>query len=227
MWPDKSIVLLDVAEEVLGGPFKSELKAELRSQLAEFRVDVRLGSPLRQFPPTEPGVRGTFTVSTETGADITADICFAASGRPQQRLPGEALATARRSDGFIEVDPTLQVAVADSCLRRGDISTADAKMAGFAGRQAVAVADNITAPSRAGPTSPTTSPWASASPCPSGPRVAPVSSSDRTRSLTRDHRQVKGRDMMVDRFSELGGGSRSRLTGSPTLSARATSSRQS
>src|SRR6202023_503263 len=76
VWPEKSIVLLDVADEVLGGPFKSELKAELRRQLAEFRVEVVLGSPLRQPPPTEPGELGTFTVTTESGTPVTADIWF-------------------------------------------------------------------------------------------------------------------------------------------------------
>src|ERR1700730_1410351 len=80
VWPEKSIVLLDVADEVLGGPFKSELKAGLRRQLAEFRVEVLLGSPLRQAPPTEPGELGTFTVATEAGAEVTADIWFLCYG---------------------------------------------------------------------------------------------------------------------------------------------------
>src|ERR1700686_5339 len=61
VWPEKSIVLLDVADEVLGGPYKPELKAELRRQLVESRVELILGSPLRQAPPTEPGELGTFT----------------------------------------------------------------------------------------------------------------------------------------------------------------------
>jgi hypothetical protein len=42
-------VLLDGGDEVLRGPFKAELKAELRRQLSEFRVELLLGSPLRQF----------------------------------------------------------------------------------------------------------------------------------------------------------------------------------
>jgi hypothetical protein len=106
VWPDKTIVLLDVADEVLGGPFKSELKAELRHQLAEFRVEVLLGSPLRTPPPTEPGEPGTFTVTTEGGTEITADIWFRCYGVfPNRDYLGEALKPARRPDGFMEVTP--------------------------------------------------------------------------------------------------------------------------
>src|ERR1700719_3398378 len=67
VWPEKSIVLLDVADEVLGGPYKAELKAELRRQLLETRVELILGSPLRHGPSTEPGELGTFAVTTEAG----------------------------------------------------------------------------------------------------------------------------------------------------------------
>src|SRR3979411_2534605 len=45
VWPEKSIVLLDVADEILGGPYLPELKAELRRQLMEAGVELILGSP--------------------------------------------------------------------------------------------------------------------------------------------------------------------------------------
>ena len=48
VWPDKSIVLLDARDEVLGGPFMPALRAELGRQLEEFKVEVLLGSPLRE-----------------------------------------------------------------------------------------------------------------------------------------------------------------------------------
>src|SRR5437879_2605330 len=79
-WPDKSIVLLDVADEILGGPYKPELKAELRRQLIEAHVELILGSPLRQAPPTQPGELGTFTVTSEAGTDVIADIWFRCYG---------------------------------------------------------------------------------------------------------------------------------------------------
>src|SRR3982074_3498946 len=45
VWQEKSIVLLDVADEILGAPYKPELKAELRRQIIEARVELILGSP--------------------------------------------------------------------------------------------------------------------------------------------------------------------------------------
>src|SRR6202163_3076281 len=146
VWPEKSIVLLDVADDVLGGPYMPELKAELRRQLVESRVELILGSPLRQEPPTERGELRTITVTTEARTEVIADICSGCYGVvPNSDYLGEALLPARRSDGFIEVGPTLQVAGQTTAFAVGDISTADSKMAGFAGRQATVVADNINA----------------------------------------------------------------------------------
>src|ERR1700680_3196746 len=67
VWPEKTIVMLDVADEILGGPYMPELKAELRRQLIAARVELIMSSPLRQAPPTEPGELGTFTVTTDAG----------------------------------------------------------------------------------------------------------------------------------------------------------------
>jgi NADH dehydrogenase FAD-containing subunit len=146
VWPEKSIVLLGAADEVLGGPFMPELKAELRRQLVEAGVELILGSPLRQAPPTEPGELETFTVTTEAGTEVIADIWFRCYGVvPNSDYLGDALVPARRADGFIEVGPTLQVAGQTTVFAVGDISTADSKMAGFAGHQATIVADNINA----------------------------------------------------------------------------------
>jgi NADH dehydrogenase FAD-containing subunit len=146
VWPDKSIVLLDVADEILGGPYRPELKAELLSQLVEARVELILGSPLVQAPPTEPAELGTFTVTTEAGTEIKADIWFRCYGVvPNSDYLGSALAPARRSDGFIEVGSALQVVGQSNVFALGDVSTADSKMAGLAGRQATVVADNINA----------------------------------------------------------------------------------
>jgi NADH dehydrogenase FAD-containing subunit len=139
-------VLLDVADEILGGPYRPDLKAELRRQLIEARVELILGSPLRQAPPTQPGELGTFNVTTEAGTEVVADIWFRCYGVvPNSDYLGDALLPARRADGFIEVRPTLQVAGQTTVFALGDVSTADSKMAGFAGRQAAIVADNINA----------------------------------------------------------------------------------
>jgi len=101
---------------------------------------------LCQAPPTEPGELGTFTVTTEAGTDVIADIWFRCYGVvPNSYYLGAALLPARRADGFIEVGPTLQVVGQTTVFAIGDVSTADSKMAAFATRQAATVADNINA----------------------------------------------------------------------------------
>ena len=146
VWPDKAITLLDTAGRVLEGPFRDDLKAELHRQLVDLDVRLVLGSPLRALPPTQPGEPGTFTVTTDDGVDVTADLWFRCFGVvPNGDYLGDDLAGARRPDGFVEVGPTLQVVGHPNVFALGDLSTADAKMAGFARRQADVVAANITA----------------------------------------------------------------------------------
>lgn len=145
VWPDKSIVLLDERPDVLSGPYMPELRAELGRQLEELGVELVLGSGLVEDPPTEPGERGSLTVSTKGGSTLTADIWFRCYGVvPNSDYLGDALISARRPDGFIEVEPTLQVRGQATVFALGDLSTADAKMAGAARRQAATVAANIT-----------------------------------------------------------------------------------
>jgi NADH dehydrogenase FAD-containing subunit len=207
VWPEKSIVLLDVADEVLGGPFKSELKTELRRQLDEFRVDVLLGSPLLQAPPTEPGELGTFTVTTQAGAEVTADIWFRCYGVvPNSDYLGEALASARRPDGFVEVGPTLQVAGQTTVFALGDLSTADAKMAGFASREAAIVADNINALAQGRSDLADYRSMGAGIIVPIGPTGGAGQFPGQDELLGRETvAQLKGRDLMVDRFAELFG----------------------
>src|SRR6201994_219033 len=64
VWPGKQVTLADVAGDVLGERYRPDLKAELRRQLGELGVELRLGSPLAAGPPTAAGELGTFTVTT-------------------------------------------------------------------------------------------------------------------------------------------------------------------
>jgi len=206
VWPEKSITLLDVAGEILGGPFKPELKAELRRQLAEIGVEMVLGSPLKDLPPTAPGELGAFTVTTEDGFEVTADIWFRCFGVvPNSDYLGEALLAARQADGFVKVEPTLQVEGQTSVFALGDLSTADAKMAGFAGREAETVAANITA--LANGAEPTAyQPMGTGIAIPIGPHGAAGQFPGQDEIVGADViSDVKGRDMMVDRFQELFG----------------------
>jgi NADH dehydrogenase FAD-containing subunit len=207
VWPEKTIVLLDVADEILGGPYMPELKSELRRQLLEARVELILGSPLQQAPDTEPGELATFTVTTEAGTEVTADIWFRCYGVvPNSDYLGDKLASARRADGFIEVGPNLQVAGQTTVFALGDISTADSKMAGFARHQAETVAANINALAQGRSD---LAPYASmgvAIAVPIGPTGGAGQFPGQDQIVGSETiSQVKGRDMMVDQFGELFG----------------------
>ena len=210
VWPSKQVTLVDVADDVLGGPFRPELKAELRRQLADLGVQVLLGSPLVAAPPTEPGEPGAFTVRTQAGTEVTADIWFRCYGViPVSDYLAGGLAGARGADGHIEVTPTLQVAGQDRVFALGDVSTADRKVAGAAGRQAVVVAGNIRALIEAGPDAAgiALAEYELSPPgivVPIGPEGGSGQRPGSEDLLPPEMvAQLKGRDMMVDRFAEL------------------------
>ncbi len=145
-WPDKHVTIVNVVDDLLGGRFKLELRQELRRQLEQHGVELVLGSPLREPPPTPPGVPGAFTVVTEAGTEITADLWFRCYGvTPRSDYLAADLAAARTPEGFIEVTPTLQLPGHPNVFALGDVSTLSPKMAGYAGRQAQLVASNIRA----------------------------------------------------------------------------------
>jgi NADH dehydrogenase FAD-containing subunit len=207
VWPDKSIVLVDPRHDLLAGPFLPELRAELRSQLEEFEVELRLGSELRQPPATAPGELGEFTVVTQGGVEITADIWFRCYGViPNSDYLGDSLASARGADGFVAVGPTLLVRGQTTVFALGDLSTADAKMAGFAGRQAATVSANINALISGSSELVAYESMGPAIVIPIGPTGGAGQFPGQNEVVGREVvSEVKGRDMMVDRFAALFG----------------------
>ncbi len=205
VWPGKHVTLLDMADDVLGARFRPDLKTELRRQLSDMGVELRLGSPLREDPPTVPGELRAFTVVTESGAEVSADIWFRCHGvSPVSDYLAGDLADARRADGFIEVTPYLQVSGQDRVFALGDVSAADHKMAGIAARQAQVVAGNISA-LIAGEADLT--PYEPSAPViivPVGPAGGsgqlPGSDDLATGEMVA---QIKGRDMLIGRYAEL------------------------
>ena len=204
VWPDKHVTIVDIADDLLGGRFKAELRQELHRQLEQHGVELVLGSPLREPPATAPGAPGTFTVSTEAGIEITADLWFRCYGvTPRSDYLVGDLASARTPDGFIEVTPTLQLAGHPRVFALGDVSTLNPKMAGAAGRQAQLVANNIRALIDGGELNEyesmldvilvTVGPEGGAAQLPGQDEIAGAETAA----------QYKSRDMMVERFGAM------------------------
>ena len=177
----------------------------MRRQLTDLGVELLLASPLREAPPTEPGELQPFTVVTESGTEVAADIWFRCYGvAPVSDYLAGDLAAARQADGFVEVTPFLQVTGQDRVFAIGDVSTADHKMAGIAGRQAQLVAGNIRALITGDGELTSYQPSPPAIVVPIGPDggSGQFPGSDDLASRERVA-HAKGRDMMVDRFTEL------------------------
>jgi NADH dehydrogenase FAD-containing subunit len=204
-WPDKHVTLLDLADDVLGGNFRADLRAELRQQLVELGVELVLGEGLRQLPPTVSAEHATFTVTTNSGREITADIWFQCFGvSPVSDFLSDDLASARRSDGFVTVGPALQVAGHENVFAIGDVSTADAKMAGMASMQAQLVAENILKMVSGDKDLADYQPYGPAIVIPIGPEGGSGQLPGQEELASREMvSSVKGRDLMVDRFAEI------------------------
>ena len=146
VWPGKQVTIADLADDILAGPFVPALRNELRRQLAERGVELHLGGPLSQDPPSQPGTPQTFTVTTHAGAELTADIWFRCYGvSPVTDYLADELAAARTANGSLDVTEHLQVAGHDTVYAVGDIVHIDAKLARTAQAQAEVVAGNIRA----------------------------------------------------------------------------------
>jgi apoptosis-inducing factor 2 len=203
-WPDKHVTLLDLADDVLGERFRADLRAELRTQLEDLGVELVLGEGLRAFPPTAANELATFTVTTNSGRQITADIWFQCFGVTpvSDYLTGD-LAAARRPDGFVNVGPALQVAEHQNVFAIGDVSTADAKMAGMAGMQAQLVAANIIKMVNGDNDLTPYEPYGDAIVIPIGPEGGSGQLPGQEALASREMvASVKGRDLMVERFAE-------------------------
>jgi NADH dehydrogenase FAD-containing subunit len=206
-WPDKHVTLLDLGDDVLGERFREDLRAELRSQLVELGVELVLGEGLRELPSTASSELGAFTVTTSSGREIAADIWFQCFGvSPVSDYLRDDLAGARRADGFVTVGPALQVAGHDNVFAIGDVSAADAKMAGLAGRQAQLVAANIIKLVNGDEDLAEYQPFGPAIVVPIGPDGGSGQLPGQDELATRAFvAEVKGRDLMVGRFAETMG----------------------
>jgi NADH dehydrogenase FAD-containing subunit len=145
-WPEKLITVLEPEPDILAGPYKQELRDEVRRQLEQRGVELVLGDAPAGEPESPPATFGPFVVSTTAGRTIEADSWFRCYGlRPVSDYLGGDLAATRHTDGSIEVWQTLQVKGHPDVFALGDAAAADLKGAGRASRQAEVVVANIRA----------------------------------------------------------------------------------
>ena len=144
---DKKVTIVEASEDILSGPYDQELRDELRRQLAEMDIELRLGTALSELPNADPATLAPIAVATEDGGKLIADIWFRTFGvRPQtQYLEGGSLADRRDDRGYLRVDERLRVIGEDRIFAFGDLADADRDMAGIATRQAEVVATNVRA----------------------------------------------------------------------------------
>ena len=136
----KHVMLVDIADHILPGPYDQRLRDELNRQLDELGVERVLGSGLLQLPDQPTGEVGAFTVTTGAGTRIEADIWFRSHGiAPVTDYLADDLATALTSDGYLEVTPRLQVRGFEYVYALGDIAGIDINKAGVAAREAPVV----------------------------------------------------------------------------------------
>ena len=204
-WPDKHVVLVDIADHIMPGPYDQRLRDEINRQLDDRGVERVLGSGLIRPPDQPTGELGAFTVTTEAGTRIEADIWFRTHGiAPVTDYLADDLATARTSRGYLEVTPQLQVQGFDHVYALGDIANIDINRAGVAARQAPVVAANIKAQISGSEERAAYAPGPPVILLPLGPAGGasqlPGQEDIATAELTS---QIKGRDMMIDRYADL------------------------
>ncbi|MEU4693432.1 FAD/NAD(P)-binding oxidoreductase [Actinoplanes sp. NPDC023714] len=144
-WPGKAVTVVDPGREPLGGRFPDEFRSLVRRQLEAFPVRMRLGTSLRTQPEPAPGSLRPFTVTTDDGDIIAADLwlpCF--GGRVNTDYLDATLAAARQPDGRLAVTPHLNIPGHDRVFAIGDVTAVpELKMARNAGMHAGVVAANI------------------------------------------------------------------------------------
>ena len=219
VWPDKAVTIVDVAGDILGGAYSPELRECLRDQLEERGVQLVLGAPLVEEITVVLGVNAPISVSTTAGVGISADIWFRCYGVvPESDYLAGDLLSARRPDGFIDVDDRLRVAGHENVFAIGDVtSIAEPKRASAAQQHAQVVADRISAMAEG------RVPEATYLPGPDGVLIplgatggaGQFPSAEATVVGPVETAQFKGRDLMVGRYAELfGGNGSSQIPGS-------------
>lgn len=145
-WPDKQITLIDPTDRILPA-YSAELREELTRQLDALGIHLILGAALAVDPDVAAGRAETFTVATDQGHTITADLWLRCHGvTPVSDYLASSLAAARLPDGRVRVADTLHVEGHDTVFALGDITDLpETKSANAAIKHAEVIARNIKA----------------------------------------------------------------------------------
>jgi NADH dehydrogenase FAD-containing subunit len=206
-WPDKSVTVVDPADDVLSGRLVSEFRRELCGQLDELGVRLVLGTSLHQEPPSEPGEAGAFTALTLSGQEIPADLWFRCYGvAPVSDYLAGDLALARRPSGHVDVTAELRVSGHDHVFAIGDLTAIpEDKKAAAAGHHAEVVAHNIRTLIRGGAAPTSYHPASPSLALPLGPRRGVSYSPEAGLLGAETTSQIKGADLMVGTYAALFG----------------------
>ncbi|HEY3954388.1 MAG TPA: FAD-dependent oxidoreductase [Streptosporangiaceae bacterium] len=204
-WPAKTVTIVDPAEHILTGGYPGELRDELRRQLDQMGVELRLGTALRDLPPTETGQTGTFAVATGDGRKITADIWYRCFGvAPVTGFLGNELAPARQPGGHLAVTPELRLPGQERVFAIGDLTAIpEAKRAAAASQHAEVAAASIRSLITGQGELRRYQPAAPSIVLPLGPAGGAGYRADVGLLDAAMTAQIKGQHMMVDRFAEM------------------------
>ena len=87
-WPEKRITILEPEPEILAGPYKQELRDEVRRQLVERGVEFVLGDAPSAEPSSPPVIFGPVTVVDEERThDRGGHLVSVLRPRSRERLP--------------------------------------------------------------------------------------------------------------------------------------------
>ncbi len=144
-FPDVEIVLVDKEDHILPGDRLPALRSRILDQLAAHGVELVLGAPLAYLPGPDVGVREPFTVHTDAGTKISAQMwfrCYGADAGTSHLSP--ALQVGLHGDGTIPVTPYLNVVGQAAVWAVGDMTDVpENKRATAARAHAEVVAANI------------------------------------------------------------------------------------
>jgi NADH dehydrogenase FAD-containing subunit len=185
-WPEKRVILADVAEDILAGPYLPELRDELRRQLAERNVELVLGA-------------------TDPVNEIEADVVLRTHGvHPETGYLAGDLAAARTPGGRIAVGDDLRVAGQERVFALGDIADGHVQKAAVAGLHAPVVAGNIRTLIDGGSELAAFEAMPPAIFVPLGPDGGAGQMPGATElSLSEEVSAIKGRDLLIGRSAEV------------------------